>query len=296
MVYEKNSDQKWIGKRFGMLVVIGLEHKKRAWYWKCRCDCGNEITTLAGNVKQGLSKSCGCVRREKAKTRMTKHGYGGTRIYQTWQNMKQRCYNPNNGWYPEWGGRGICVCDEWVNNPSAFVEWANANGYEDGLTIERIDVNGNYEPSNCRWIPNEEQAWNRRNSRLITYRGETKCLSEWCKVLGVDERAVRARLNRGMDFGVAVTMPIAMGDAARKCREAGVNYHSVVSRMRSQGMTLEEAIRKPFKKPENSLREKCRSAGMSYEAVKQRINAYGWSEEEALSIPIGQKRNKATRT
>lgn len=124
-----------------------------------------------------------------------KHGKRNTNIYGVWQTMKTRCYNEHSEKYKNYGGRGITVCDEWRNDFQAFYNWAINNGYDDNLTIDRIDVNEDYSPSNCRWITNKEQQRNRRNNRNITINGETHCLSEWCEILGLNYNTVRSRLN-----------------------------------------------------------------------------------------------------
>lgn len=294
MLNDKNNDPKWLGRRFNQLVVIGFVHKKGAWHWVCRCDCGVEITTLAGNVKQGRSKSCGCVGRKKATQQLTKHGMSGTRLYNTWQNMKARCHNPKNSWYDDYGGRGIVVCPEWRDCPDVFMEWALATGYKDDLSIERIDVNGSYSPDNCEWIPMKKQAWNRRNSFMVRYKGEEKCVAEWCQLLELDEKVVRSRLQRGKSVEDAFTTPVERPEdsIAEQCRERGLNYHTIMSRINIYGMSVDEALDTPVVPKENSLRAKCTRAGMNYNTVKQRINAYGWTEEDALSTPIGQKRTQ----
>lgn len=158
------------GQKFGRLTAISSpgknKHDKRIWL--CRCDCGKEIFTIAGDLKSGQSTSCGCLRKETT-SRVNaelhrKHGMNGTRIYQCWGDMKRRCYNQNAESYKHYGGRGIEVCAEW-HDFQTFYDWATKNGYSDDLTIERVDVNGNYEPSNCTWIPKSEQPKNRRRWR-----------------------------------------------------------------------------------------------------------------------------------
>ena len=111
--------------------------------------------------------------------------------------MKQRCYNPNKPQYKDWGGRGITICDEWLNDFMAFYDWAMSNGYQDNLTIDRIDNNKGYEPSNCRWVDHKIQNRNKRNNRNYTINGETHCLTEWCEILGLNRGTVKNRLRYG---------------------------------------------------------------------------------------------------
>ena len=122
------------------------------------------------------------------------HGLRRTRLYGIWNGILQRCFNPNRQKYKNYGGRGITVCDEWRNSFKAFYDWAMANGYRDDLTIDRIDVNGNYEPSNCRWVDAKLQAYNKTTSKYITYKGETKTLAEWAKEKNIKTPTLHLRL------------------------------------------------------------------------------------------------------
>lgn len=125
------------------------------------------------------------------------HGMSKNKFYQVWNGIKQRCYNQNNKQYKNYGGRGIKVCDEWVNNFELFYDWALNNGYEDGLQIDRIDVNGNYEPSNCRWVDRYVNNNNRRNNITFTYKGETMSLRAWCRRFNISYKTCMTRYYRG---------------------------------------------------------------------------------------------------
>ena len=185
------------GMRFGRLTVVeraGNKGKKAAWL--CVCDCGNTLITTGENLRCGDTQSCGCYNRERSSVTNTKHGHSRSKLYAIHQSMKARCYNPNNKQYKDYGDRGIKVCDEWLNNFEVFYKWAMANGYEEHLTVDRIDNNGNYCPENCRWTTMKQQSNNRRNNNYITYNGETHTLSEWARITKQDRGALNSRINK----------------------------------------------------------------------------------------------------
>lgn len=218
------------GRRFGRLKVIRhLEMNEREYpekAWRCKCDCGNEKDFTANSLTRGAVVSCGCylaeASAERAKERFSKHKMRGTRLYNIWQSMKQRCYDEKCRAYKWYGGRGITVCDEWLHDFQSFYDWAMANGYRDDLTLDRIDVNGNYEPSNCRWATTGEQASNKRNTVRIEINGELKTLNEISKEYGILQKTLESRYNRykkGLFALEDMTRPVKNNGRKRKCGE-----------------------------------------------------------------------------
>lgn len=185
------------GQRYGRLLVKARAPNRafpsgqQATMWTCVCDCGKTKTIRASLLKNGSTQSCGCLHIEK----VTKHNQSKTRLYGIWTDVKQRCYNPNNKFFKDYGGRGITICEEWANNYDNFEQWAILNGYKSTLTIERLDVNGGYNPSNCTWATQKQQQRNKRNNHTIDYNGETHTVAEWAEICGINKSTLYGRLN-----------------------------------------------------------------------------------------------------
>lgn len=181
-----------VGTRFGHLVVVGkaqpIKHRSAS---VVRCDCGTVKTLVNCALTSWVHTSCGCMVGKNLVT----HGESKSRLFKIWANMIERC-SRNRSRYRNYYGRGIRVCDEWRSDFKAFRDWARTNGYSDSLSIDRIDVNGNYEPSNCRWIPMREQMRNRTTNVRLTAFGQTLTVAEWARKIGINEGTLRTRLSR----------------------------------------------------------------------------------------------------
>lgn len=207
------------GKTFNRLAVISYvgKNKHNNNLWNCKCVCENEVIVTAADLKSGNTKSCGCLQKEKAAITLLNmsmtHGlsrdkeHKKTRLFRIWAGIRTRCLNPNDKTYKNYGGRGIKICNEW-NDFATFHNWAIANGYDDNLSIERKDNDGNYEPSNCKWANDTEQANNKRTNRMIAHNGMTKTLSQWAKYYNLNYNMLFERLKRGWTFKKAVATPV----------------------------------------------------------------------------------------
>lgn len=193
-------------QRFGRLVAIERAGKKDSHaLWKCKCDCGNEKVISSRSLIRGGTRSCGCLQVEGAKERFTTHGMVGTRIFKIWSGMKGRCKDSHSKYY---GGRNITVCNEWFEF-IPFYKWAINNGYSDGLTIDRIDNNRNYEASNCKWSTKKEQQNNTRYNVWLEYNDQRKTLAQWSKICGIPYKTLQARIGRrGWSVEKALFTPV----------------------------------------------------------------------------------------
>ena len=198
------------GQRFGSLVAIKRveSNKSGKARWLCQCDCGNQKIIDRYCLTKGWTKSCGCLQTESRYGRLSTHGDAGTTLYQKWAGMKRRCQNTHEKAYKYYGGRGINFCEEWNKSFMTFREWALTHGYSDNLELDRIDVNGNYCPENCRWVSRKEQANNKRNNRTLTLNNETRTMAEWAEITGLSTTCICLRLNRyGWSVEDALTKP-----------------------------------------------------------------------------------------
>lgn len=188
---------------FGRLTVIERSEndKHGNTKWLCKCECGNEVVVLGHSLRQGRTRSCGCLLSESSKNRMTKlltkHGMASTKIYKVYVSMRERCEKPSSSEYHRYGGRGIRVCDEWKDDRTSFFEWALTNGYKEGLEIDRINNDGNYEPSNCRWVTSLKNSNNTSRNVFLEFNGETHTMAEWSRILGISVSTLYSRRKAG---------------------------------------------------------------------------------------------------
>lgn len=243
---------------------------KSIYFWECLCSCGTKFESDGNRIRSGRCKSCGCYQKEAASNKMKTHGMKGTRIYGIWRGIKDRCLNKNCTAYKNYGGRGITICDEWKDDFVSFYEWAINNGYEDNLTIDRINVNKNYCPENCRWATALEQGRNKRDNRYITYQGETKSLIEWSEITGVNPSTIRGRLIRGW----------AVDDALK---------NNIDKEKTRKNITFEHIVE--YNGEKMNLTELSKLCGIQYQALLTRIVRYGWDVERAANTPIRRRRN-----
>lgn len=173
--------------------------------YRCVCECGKELDVIGIHIRSGHTKSCGCFRKEKTSASRKTHGGTNTRLYTIWKNMKSRCIYKMHDDYDLYGGRGITVCDEWMRDFSEFEQWSLNNGYSDNLSLDRIDVNGNYDPSNCRWVTQKTQCNNTRRNINIEFNGVTHTMKEWSEILGINYGTLQSRIARGWSYEKALT-------------------------------------------------------------------------------------------
>lgn len=195
------------GQAFGRWTVLEYIGKRgSSHYWRCTCLCGSEKGVSGYSLTSGLSQSCGCLIGERARQRSTSHGRTKTTEYRIWQNMLRRCGKKGFHAYDRYGGRGITVCQRWMDSFEAFFE--DMGERPKGLSLERKNNNGNYEPNNCCWATPTEQARNRRSSRFLTLNGVTKLLVEWAEERGMARGTLKERIRKGWSIEEAITIPV----------------------------------------------------------------------------------------
>jgi hypothetical protein len=240
------------GNLYGRLLVRGFHHKDewRSPFWTCECSCGNVVVVCGKKLKSGHTQSCGCLRRELTSERAAIHRMSKTSTYQIWSGMHTRCSNSNATRYDCYGGRGIRVCDRW-NSFECFLQ--DMGERPEKMTIERIDNNGNYEPSNCCWATKKTQARNQRSNHRITYTGCTKTLVEWAEDTGLTYSALKCRIRKAKPLASAL-------------RPEHQNFHMVSYEGKTQ-----------------SIAAWSRELGMSYYKLRSRLQR-GWSDHDAISV------------
>lgn len=189
------------GQKFNYLTAIKIE-SRNPLKWLCLCDCGNTHVVRAGNLMHGKVKSCGCLQKHGN----PKHNMSYTRLYRIYHGILRRCYNNHEDAYARYGGSGLLMCDEWKEDFMAFVNWANRSGYNDSLTIDRIDNAKGYSPDNCRWADKKTQSNNRRNCIMFTHNGKTQTLKQWCEEMGLNYGTVHSRICRGWSVDDAILL------------------------------------------------------------------------------------------
>lgn len=197
------------GNRYGRLVVIKHIGKRgQRHYWLCQCDCGKTKEIAGIYLSIGETKSCGCFAIDSRKQRFKTHGHTNTRLYNIWCSMIQRCEHEKCLSYARYGSIGIRVCDEWRNDFMVFYNWSIQNGYKKTLSIDRYpNQMGDYEPNNCRWATDIEQARNQKTNKVVTIDGVSKCVSEWSEISGIPAKRIYNRLSAGWDSKDAIYSP-----------------------------------------------------------------------------------------
>lgn len=260
------------GIRFGKLVALELvQTETRKTYWLCRCDCGNAIKARSDCLLRGNTTSCKCERDKRfvGNTYQRKHNMHNTRVFREWQGMKSRCLNPDEPCYPRYGGRGISICDEWLDSESGstcFINWALANGYSDDLTLDRIENDGNYEPSNCRWATNKEQSNNRRSNIVVEHDGKEHTLMQLCEMLDLPYKAIYVRYRSG-DRGERLIRPIGVD---RQARRGATNNKSKITEETARAIKRELLT-------STNCRELARKYGVSNDVVYDIKRGKTWS-------------------
>lgn len=294
------------GMKFGRLTVLREDGRSNDGHvkWLCQCECGNTVSVISRDLKRG-QQSCGCYRAIKNREMRVTHGKSNTRLYKIWRGMRDRCHNCKNHDYKNYGGRGIKICDEWYDDFQTFYSWAINNGYCDELSIDRINVNGHYEPSNCRWVTQKQQANNTRVNVYLTHNGKTQSMKMWAEELRVPYQLVRDRhkLHPNMSFE-ELYAPIQQDTKLEyKGKEQSISEWAVeldiplgtlYNRIYRYGIANIEKILKKgdgrktliiYKGQSKSLKEWADDLGLNYNTIKCRYNKHPEYTPEQLFGP-----------
>lgn len=255
------------GQYFGYWKVIErfANTEGRCTKWLCECKCGTRKVVNGATLRNGTSKSCGCMRTELLIERVRTHGKRKTRLYRIWAQMIQRTTNKNQKDYDYYGERGIAVCKEWRESFDTFEQWAKENGYAENLTIDRKDNNKGYEPGNCHWVTMKEQSRNTRRTHYLTYNGQTKPLTDWADEMQIPRFVLDTRINK-LGWSVEKALTTKVKNANRPC------YLTL------NGIT-------------KTITEWANETGIPKGTLRHRINILGWSVEKALTTKVRQQSN-----
>jgi hypothetical protein len=244
-------------------ILSYSHHVGNNHFWLCRCECGTERSVRERVLRDGSSKSCGCIRSEQFKT----HGRSGTPEYTAWTEMNRRCSNKNCNVYKHYGGRGVKVCDRWKNSFENFLEDMGEKPSENHSIDRFPDKNGDYEPGNCRWATRREQATNRRNNHIIEYEGKSLTLTEWAELYGIYPKSLRARLRYGWDFQKAISEPI----------NPKMLKNTKIPNMRKHVLCLEGIS--------NTINDWSKITGIDKKVIISRVLS-GWDTKKTLETPV----------
>ena len=258
------------GRKFNRLTVLsfaGMDGRYSSFL--CECQCGTRKIIRGTNLTHGGVVSCGCWKKERGKTQgegQRRHGQCGSRTYKSWHSMKMRCNNPNSSGWELYGGRGVSICNRWLESFENF--YADMGDRPENTSLDRINPNGNYEPSNCRWATPKQQSRNSRNTVKVQWKGEERLLVELCEELGIDVRRTYSRIHRGVPINEAVSTELFYGVSPHK------NDHIL-----------------EFHGEKKRIVDWARETGIKAVTLYSRIRA-GWSIEDALTLPLGGRKKK----
>lgn len=243
-----------VGQRFSKLVVLSEAGRTSDGKvtWLCQCDCGNTKIVSGRHLRRGSVKACGCMQFIANK----RHGMHATKIYKTWNGMVSRCTNPRNSRWNDYGGRGIEVCDRWKSFEGFYADMGDC---PEGMSLDRVDVNGNYEPQNCRWATPKQQSRNRRDNRFVSWRGQTLTVAEWAEKMGMSKSVVLFRLKKwgNSDLDKVFLTPLKNRQRpvtwqgktqplSHWAKELGLHQGVLWTRLYEKGWTIDKAFTTPI--------------------------------------------------